>query len=198
MRRFLKGVWLGVNLSALAVFFVFYLRFTYKLFFPPYERFNIIFICLFAIFVEGIAESIISCANNDEKNWGCWVALLIFSVAIVALYLTSYKIFEDIKRYLSSAEPAVIIVGIIFMFIEVVLSPMLISKYSSLVLLGISIAGDHDSKTELILPAVLIVVNIILSIVFGKIDLDQGGIIAYICIYGIMSVISFIATIRLL
>ena len=69
MKKIIKYLWLGLNFAAVAVFFVFYLRFTYSLFFPPYEWENLLFVGLFLIFTEGIVKSFISCVHNDAGSW---------------------------------------------------------------------------------------------------------------------------------
>lgn len=196
MKKLFKYIWFGINLAAVAVFFVFYLRFTYSLFFPPYEWENLLFVGLFLIFTEGIVESFISCANNDAKSWQCWVSLFIFSVAIAVMYLTAYQLYEPIKEILSSGESVTILLSLIFLAAEAIMSPILISKYSSWLLLGISVISEHDSKTDWILPCVLIVVNIIATVIFSLLELSKTMLIVYVCVFGVLSIISLIATIN--
>lgn len=80
------------------------------------------------------------------------------------MYLTAYQLYEPIKEIISTGEPVTILLSLIILAAEAIMSPMLISKYSSWLLLGIGVTSEHDSKTDWILPCVLIVVNMLWAV----------------------------------
>lgn len=200
MKRAIKCIWIGINFLAILVFGIAYICLTWRLFLPPYESLNIIFIFLFLISAEGFVESFISCCAADEKSWKCWASQLCLTVAIVLLFCTSYQLFIEFKQTLDEGaatdNPVAVIVTLFVLLVPTMLSPMLISKYSSWALLFINLFGDHDSKTKIILPIVLIIVNIAATIILNQLELTQEWLIAYICIFGTLSIVSFIFTIK--
>ncbi len=201
MKKVIKYLWCCINLLAILAFVGIYLYYTYPLFLPPYEWVNLIFILLFLIFIEGFLESFISCFAADESSWHCWVSLIGLTVAIAVLFCTSYFLIADLKQVLDAGaqgrDPVIaVIMALIAILGPVLLSPMLISKYSSWVLLVISLFGEHESKVEIIFPIVSIIINIAASIVLSQVELTQGWLIAYVCVFGALSIASFIFTIK--
>ncbi len=192
---FFKRLWFGANLVAISAFIGIYLYFTYPMFLRPFEKSGIIFILLFLIFLEGFVESFISCWKAD-KAWQCWVSLLILSTAIIVLYCTTNQLIDKIKPLFDNENPISVIISIFVVYAEIIISPMLISKYSSWILLGINLVGSHEFKSKLIIPVVLIIINIAAQIIFNIIDMTEGWLIGYICVFGILSIISLIYTIK--
>ena len=196
MKRFLKFCWFGVNTALFAAFCAIYLRFTYPLFSPPYQSYNVIFIFLFLIFLEGFVESFIFCFVADENSWQCWASQALLTGAIVALYLSSYLLYTDIKQIFDAGNAVAVAIGLILVLGEVIVSPMIISKFSSWFLLGINLFGGENSKKELIFPGVLLAANTAAAIISSQVDMTRDWLIAYICVFGALSIASLALTIH--
>ncbi|MCH5350991.1 MAG: hypothetical protein J1F39_03375 [Clostridiales bacterium] len=147
--------------------------------------------------LEGVVESFITCACADEDSAKCYFYLAVLSAAILAMAIQFGYMLDELNGIFAETDnPVAVVIGLIVSFVQLSLSPMLITKFSSWFILLISVVGDYESKAEFILPAVLIVVNIAMAIVAACVEMSSGLLIAYLSVFGVLSVVSFIAVLK--
>lgn len=204
MKTGCKYVWFTVNIILAIAFLAFFLFYSHACFISPDGGLNILFVVLLVIMLDGLVESFILCNYADEDSWSCWVSLFLLTVAIISLfiqfYLSTQPKLDEISEIGANIEHEVdvivLIIETIALGVHLMISPILITKYSSWFLLLISIIGEHASNYELIFPIIVIIINIIANIIFNCVELTFGLLIAYVCVFGALSIASLVITIK--